>query len=252
MKLRGALALILFVPYISFVGLVLCVIVLVDLLLRTAPTKRYDHVNSLITLGGHCCWLWLKPLMSMKEEIDLPPEWFSRKKSFLVLFTHKKISDAVIMPDVFWRGRRQVRFIVKKEILDAPIIGQLLRAGGAVGLSRNDKRFDRAQITKLTERAKEDNADILLAPEGTRHDEEGVGEPKPGGFAWIREDLPNQPVVVLELKYRNARRGRKIFDISAVGGATICIKGTYYETIEGKPVEWLRALYRDLARSKEN
>jgi 1-acyl-sn-glycerol-3-phosphate acyltransferase len=252
MKLRAALGLILFVPYISLVGLALCVIVPVDFLLRTPLSKRYDHVNYLITLGGHCCWLWFRPLLSITEEIDLPPEWYSSKKSFLVLFTHKKIADAVIMPDIFWRGGRQVRFIVKKEILDAPIIGQLLRAGGAVGLSRNDKEFDRAQIKKLTERARDDNADILLAPEGTRHDEEGVGEPKPGGFAWIREDLPNQPIVVISLKYRNARRGRKIFDISAVGGATACIKGTYYETIEGDPVEWLRALYRDLASSKEN
>lgn len=251
MRIRAAIGLVLFVPYISLVGVVLVVILVADAIARTPLSKRYDHVNGLITTGAHYCWIWAKPLLNIREDVELPPEWFTRKDSMLVLFTHKKSMDALIIPDLFWRGGRQVRLIVKDALLGAPIVGQLLRAAGAVGLRRNDKAHDESRIKELIERSRQDNADILLAPEGTRVDSNQVGRPKLGGFTWIREGLPEQSIVMIKLTWHGATAGKTIFGVTSVCNSTVRVKGMFFERIEGEPGQWLINLYEQLAKETD-
>lgn len=86
--------------------------------------------------------------------------------------------------------------IAKKELASDPIIGTLLRFNDGVFLDRDDPVAAVETLRQVEERAK-DGLSILIAPEGTSRDTDGVGPFKKGAFRIaMAAGIPIVPIVI--------------------------------------------------------
>ncbi len=86
--------------------------------------------------------------------------------------SHSNLVDPFLL--VYMLGwRRPLRFMCKKELLDMPVIGAVLRSVGSFGVDRGhaDMGAIRASMAILKEKG-----DLVIFPEGTRIQEAGEGK----------------------------------------------------------------------------
>ena len=86
--------------------------------------------------------------------------------------------------------------IAKKELASDPIIGTLLKFNDGVFLDRDDPAAAVESLREVEDRAK-DGLSILIAPEGTSRDGDGVGPFKKGAFRIaMAVGIPIVPIVI--------------------------------------------------------
>ncbi|RHW28499.1 HAD-IB family hydrolase [Nocardioides immobilis] len=133
--------------------------------------------------------------------------WSHRPAVFLV--NHQSSLIDVLVTTTILRGGFTA--VVKREVADIPVIGQLLTMADFAFIDRSDG----SQALDVFETAKErlaDGVSIAIAPEGTRSFSPEVGAFKKGAFHLaMQAGVPIVPIVIRnagELMWRDARTAR--------------------------------------------
>ncbi|MCI5826568.1 MAG: 1-acyl-sn-glycerol-3-phosphate acyltransferase [Arcanobacterium sp.] len=90
----------------------------------------------------------------------LPP------KAVVIGAPHTSVMDAVLMVMAFWYAGRPLRFMVKNQAADLPVLGALVRALGGVSIERSQHHGVVEQA--IEEAAAADEFLLVIAPKGTR------------------------------------------------------------------------------------
>jgi putative phosphoserine phosphatase/1-acylglycerol-3-phosphate O-acyltransferase len=137
--------------------------------LQRWPVERWDRPPGVPKVGGLEPYDVLRPLVRpalfpyARFDIDGVARVPSRGPVILAA-NHRSYFDVVALAMVAARLGRPVRFLAKREVFDAPIVGQLARALGGIPVDRG-KRSD----TPLREarRALEAGEVLVILPQGT-------------------------------------------------------------------------------------
>ena len=90
----------------------------------------------------------------------LPP------KAVVIGGPHTSVMDAVLMIMAFWYVGRPLRFMVKNQAGDAPVLGWLVRALGGISIERSRNH---GVVEQVIEQANQhDDFLLVIAPKGTR------------------------------------------------------------------------------------
>ncbi len=108
--------------------------------LRGWPVRHFDVPPGVVKLAGYELQDWLRPY----NRPELLPARFSftgqehipAHGPAIVVFNHRSYFDATVINLLMARVRRSARFLAKKELTDAPILGPLTRALGAIRVER--------------------------------------------------------------------------------------------------------------------
>ena len=132
--------------------------------------------------------LWVAGLtVKVEGEENIP------KDSALFLFNHTSLLDIPVMVSAL---PVDLRFVAKKELFQIPFFGQAMESVGTLSIDRSDHTQSRGIYHRVAEKIR-NGLYIALAPEGTRQDEDRVGEFKSGPFVLaIEAQLPIVPVVI--------------------------------------------------------
>ncbi|MGI8491703.1 MAG: HAD-IB family hydrolase [Acidimicrobiales bacterium] len=93
----------------------------------------------------------------------------------VLAFNHRSYFDPAVVALVSFQAGRNPRGLAKKELFDAPVIGQLMRLGGAICV---DRTGDRNQALAEAEAALRSGELLLIAPQGTIPRGEAFFDPK--------------------------------------------------------------------------
>ena len=106
---------------------------------------------------------------------------------------HSSAIDPLMMAFALPRNY-PLRIMAKKQLMDAPVLGWLLRKLGVFGVDRGNSDI---QSVKTAIRALRDGSSLLMFPEGTRVDEGETVEAKGGvSMIAIRSGVKLQPVYI--------------------------------------------------------
>lgn len=94
------------------------------------------------------------------ETPPLPP------KAVVIGGPHTSMMDAVLMIMAFWYAGRPMRFMVKNQATDLPIIGKLIVALGGLRIERTQHHGVVDQVIAAAQQA--DDFLLVIAPKGTR------------------------------------------------------------------------------------
>jgi len=123
---------------------------------------------------------------------------------------HMSLLETLLLP-VFILPHRELRFVVKQSLLEYPVFGSVMRAIGAISVSREDPRNDLKTV--LTEGAQclERGDMVMIFPQATRS---AVFEP--AAFNTLGAKLAARagvPVIPVAVKTDFLRNGRLIKDL---------------------------------------
>ena len=137
--------------------------------LRGWPIRHLDLPEGVPKIAGRELQAWTRPLqrpelLSMVrfdvEGVDKIPE----RGPVIAVFNHRSYFDATVVGAVLGRTGRSFRFLGKREVFDAPVIGGFSRMAGGIRVNRSsgsDEPLEQAiRVLKAGEA-------IALAPEGT-------------------------------------------------------------------------------------
>ena len=155
-------------------------------------------VSTLVDRTGHaahgCARLWARLIVVtsgvriVRDGSPLPPA----DRSAVFVANHSSIYD---IPIVFTAVPRQLRIMAKAALGYVPFIGWHLRLGGHVLVNRANPG---AGIFKRMQRMTQQNASLIVFPEGSRSRNGAVGPFKPGIFLLaIEHALPVVPVSIV-------------------------------------------------------
>ncbi len=115
-------------------------------------------------------------------------------RPLIVISNHQSMFDA---PPIVWSLRKHnLKFISKKSLGKwFPSISYNLRKSGAALIDRKDREQSLAEISKLGQRAEQNNYSVCIFPEGTRHKTGEINSFKPGGIKTLLDAMPSALVV---------------------------------------------------------
>lgn len=150
--------------------------------------------------------------------MDLLP----KESGYLLAPNHQGLEDPVA---IFQTHQRPVRAIVKKELLKAPIVKDVIEMLEFFPMDRSDVRGS-VKIIKEASKAIEQGQNIFVFPEGTRsRNKNNILEFKSGTFKIaINAKAPIVPVAIID--------SYKVFDVNSLKKITVQIhylEPIYYE-----------------------
>jgi 1-acyl-sn-glycerol-3-phosphate acyltransferase len=115
-----------------------------------------------------------------------------REGGVLVVSNHLHNADPVLISAAF---PRPMHYMAKKELMSVPVIGRVIRYGGAFPVDRG--KADRHAIQMATERLQQGIA-VGMFPEGTRSVTRQIERVLPGaGLIALRGNVPIVPVAIV-------------------------------------------------------
>lgn len=144
---------------------------------------------------GWLVQVWAKMLTSLAgvrfevQGLENLPE-----SAALYVFNHTSLLD---IPAIYSCIPKRLRFGAKKELFYIPFFGLGMRLFGIVPIDRGNRRRSIQQLRKFTEKIKNEEISLVLAPEGTRQNGEILGEFKTGPFITaLQAQIPVVPIVI--------------------------------------------------------
>jgi 1-acyl-sn-glycerol-3-phosphate acyltransferase len=148
----------------------------------------YSLARAWIRAAG---WICSIRVVVYGEERVLPGQ------AYLFLSNHQSNCDGLIL---FYTTRRNLRAVIKKEIMRIPLLAQVLKQTNFVPIDRTDPLKARASIDLAVQLLKTGSS-FFAFPEGTRSRDGRLGEFKKGVFVLaIKAGVPVVPVSI-----RNSR-----------------------------------------------
>jgi 1-acyl-sn-glycerol-3-phosphate acyltransferase len=193
---------------------------------------------------------WLFQRIRKLLRIELEHELYGLRKHdgpFILVSNHTGMFDVLT---VLWiiaeYGRPDLRWVVKKDMARAPVIGQMAKWSGTAFVRRNGDPSDKDAVTACADLAEEDDSSILIFPEGTRHPYH-LGPPKHGGFKRMREALPDYPILAVTIAWHPVSKdagGRTLFDGADLFGKRLFLAARIVPTYEAGAEGWLEAEWK--------
>jgi putative phosphoserine phosphatase/1-acylglycerol-3-phosphate O-acyltransferase len=137
--------------------------------LRRWHLRHFDLPDGVLKVAGRELQQWLRPLqrpeLLANVDIDLEGiERIPREGPVIAVFNHRSYFDGSVVGTVLGRTGRSFRFLGKKEVFDAPVIGYLSKMAGGIRVDRgtgSDEPLEHAI------RALQAGDAVALAPQGT-------------------------------------------------------------------------------------
>jgi 1-acyl-sn-glycerol-3-phosphate acyltransferase len=98
-------------------------------------------------------------------------------------------------------------FVMKEELMEAPLLGRAMAAAGYLGISREDPRRAISGMNKAIEKVKE-GFSLVIFPEGTRSLDGTLGEFKRGAFNLALKTRLDIVPVTIDGSFRVVKKGR--------------------------------------------
>lgn len=222
------------------------------LVLRLAvrdPVRRRNALCRCMCWHGYALAEALKPILDVRLELEVPAS--VPDGAAIVLSNHVSVLDIVF---VFWAlhrlGLRRPRWIMKSELRFSP--WAIAAAGGSGFVRRKRNAGDLSAVERCGALAARDGGLVVLFPEGTRFrgpSADGawrhLGPPKPGGFAALRRQMPDAPVVSFTMRWTGGR-GRTVLNADGLVGLAVRIgvETIPASAIAGDP-DWLERHWRE-------
>lgn len=165
----------------------------------------------------------------------------------IVVANHRSTLDILLVMSLLRRmGRDDVRWVLKRELRAAPLVGVSCAEAGCAFVARARDGRDLDEIASCAGLAHADGASVVLFPEGTRfvRPREGgpftrVLPPKVRGFSTLVERMPGHAVLSVTLYWDVGDDGRTMFDTAAHVGRRVIAEATFAEVPVGRADEWL-------------
>jgi len=142
--------------------------------LRRWPVEHWDRPAGVPSLLGlepyHLLRPWIRPGLFPYARFDLGGvEHVPRHGPVLLASNHRSYFDVVALAIVAARLDRPVRFLAKKELFDAPIVGRLTRALGGIRVDRDlkDRSASAEDAFAQAEAALRAGEVLIVLPQGT-------------------------------------------------------------------------------------
>jgi len=138
-------------------------------LLRRWPIMHLDSPPGVFTLVGAEAFdlakLVLRPELFPYARFDIEGiEQIPDSGPFILVSNHRSYFDVAAISLVVARKGRRTRFLGKKEIFDAPVVGQIARAFGGIAVERQGSAAD---ALAEAERVLEAGEGLVIIPQGT-------------------------------------------------------------------------------------
>lgn len=137
--------------------------------LRGWPIRHLDLPEGVPKIAGRELTAWTRFLQRPEllpnvrldvEGIDTIP----REGPVILVFNHRSYFDGTVVGAILGRTGRSFRFLGKKEVFDAPVIGAFARMAGGIRVNRSSGSDEPLEAAIKVLRAGEM---IIIAPEGT-------------------------------------------------------------------------------------
>jgi 1-acyl-sn-glycerol-3-phosphate acyltransferase len=253
-RLALACSIVLFVFVASFIALPDMWLARMRLKAKKAPEGELRRASSVRTIRwGERLSRWICSIMRIRTRFDMPER--DDGEPAILIANHTGTFDVIAMLGFVPRtGRRDIRWVMKKETLSAPVIGTMARWVGCIPVSRNRDPLDHELIRQGALHAGEEGASPLIFPEGTRFDPAKTREgymhvlpPRPGGFHGLREALPDYPVLDITIEWRprlDAGAGKTMWSALDLYGRELSIRARRVEPEELDEPNWLKRSFQ--------
>ncbi len=137
--------------------------------LRGWHLRHFDKPDGVLKIAGRELQDWLRPLqrpeLLANVNIDLEGiEKIPRTGPVIAVFNHRSYFDGSVVGMVLGKTGRPFRFLGKKEVFDAPVVGFLSKLAGGIRVDRGTGSDEPLQAAI---RALEAGEAVAMAPEGT-------------------------------------------------------------------------------------
>lgn len=184
--IRGIIALVLWVVYISVYVLLFVPTILIYLI--TLPFDNHREITNRIFMFIGRSFLWINPFWKYKF-IGLEHVKPGERRIFVA--NHQSMFDMVFFAALPW----QMKWVFKEELYRVPFLGQYLFLAGHVPLARGTTKA--LTSLKRLHPYLDDNIPVMIYPEGTRSKSGDLLKFKNGAFLLAKEtNTPIQPIIV--------------------------------------------------------
>ena len=146
----------------SFFYIGFCLICLIFIPTLIMPKKIPSYGGKLVGLWAIFC---LKFIMSTKINLK-GKENILKNEKFFIACTHQSEFETFYLQTIF----KSPYFILKKELLDIPILGSFLKKIGCISINRNKiSRENSDFMEKVQNSIKSRTSPLIIFPQGTRY-----------------------------------------------------------------------------------
>jgi 1-acyl-sn-glycerol-3-phosphate acyltransferase len=176
--------------YLEFAA---CAVAWLPLLATSSVVHRHDDVPRqrgrwLRSFGRATSAL--TPLWDFSVEGAPPADIGAR--AYVVLANHASTADPFLLSWLPW----DMQWVVKEELMRAPVVGWLIRLGGDIPLRRGEGESVRAMLSSCRH-ALRHGLSVMIFPEGTRSRDGAVRPFKDGAFQLaVAEGAPVLPIAI--------------------------------------------------------
>jgi putative phosphoserine phosphatase/1-acylglycerol-3-phosphate O-acyltransferase len=133
------------------------------------PLRHFDLPEGVLKIAGRELQAWTRPLQDTRMlpnvEIDVAGvEKIPPSGPVIAVFNHRSYFDATVVGSVLGQTGRPFRFLGKKEVFDAPVIGFFSKMAGGIRVNRASGS---SEPLEHAIRALKAGDAVALAPEGT-------------------------------------------------------------------------------------
>ncbi|MCX5711759.1 MAG: lysophospholipid acyltransferase family protein, partial [Candidatus Omnitrophica bacterium] len=177
---------------IWIVGIILILALFVAMALLSIILYPFDRKRKVV--HAQCFW-WADAI------IALNPYWkvnvsglenIDHRKRYVVVSNHQSLADIVLL----YKTKMQFKWVAKDSLFKIPVLGWNMLLAKHIRLERGDF----SSIKKVYREAAQwlrNGVSVLFFPEGTRSDNQGIGEFQNGAFKLaIKEKVPILPIQI--------------------------------------------------------
>jgi 1-acyl-sn-glycerol-3-phosphate acyltransferase len=148
-------------------------------------------------------------LQRIKLDIELDPRIKEYDGPFIVLMNHQSTYDIAAAYTIMWHCQRNLRWVLKRELLKVPAIGTACRETKCAFVDRKDPEQSMREIKRFSEQLNIDNVSCVIFVEGTRSTPKKLEtsdftyllNPKTKGASMLHEALPDWPIMSVTLDW---------------------------------------------------
>lgn len=200
---------------------------LISHLFGDADSTRRQHFGRVHMFWGLFTWHFMRITAWIRVRINYRN--LHRYKRYIVIANHRTALDhPIVNYCAYMAGVKDLRWVQKAAMRKVPVIGWVSELEGDAFLSRNQDPRDIERLRRTAEMAMQDNASVIIYPEGTRF--RGLSldslysyvcEPKVNGFKTLVESMPDTPILCITLDWGKSDGGRTLDAIDALIGRQV-------------------------------
>ncbi len=220
-----------------------------DRLLGMDPAWRRTRAAARHSRCGAWLFALFRFLMRIRLVVDVPAIPPERRGSCIVVSNHQHTLDILLLYEVLRRAhQRDLRWVIKRELARAPVVGYAVRSIGCAVVSRTGSLDDLREIERCAKTADADGGSVIIFPEGTRWTPKRGEDspfrhllpPKRRGFLALRKEMPRAPVLSVTVRWeRFGAAGKTMYHLASLFGQTLRVAVRLVPAEEASLPGWL-------------